>query len=172
MKLVTIKNSITADLQRQPARLWSLVTSPRWTIALGITTLLALVALSTFNGVTADRFAADLAITRWVQKFQVNESLEEVLFYILFETLAGVIVAVTVLWLWFRSGHRVDAVVLVLAKFPKLHQLPPTRRLRPAEARRGLSERHRWSRWKEFPQRTRRSGRSSLRFPLVPAYAA
>ena len=124
MNLVTIKNSITADLRRQSARLWSLATSPRWTIALGISTLLALVALSTFNGVTADRFAADLTITRWLQNFKANESLEEVLFYISFETLAGVIVAATVLWLWFRSGHRVDAVVLVLVKFPNFINSP------------------------------------------------
>ena len=124
MNLDTIKNSITVDLPRQSARLWSLATSPRWTKALGITTLLALVALSTFNAVTTERFAADLAITRWVQNFEVNESLEEFLFYIAFETLAGVIVAVTVLWLWFRSGHRVDAVVLVLAKFPNFINFP------------------------------------------------
>ena len=89
-----------------------------------MTTLLALVALSTCNAVTTNRFVADLAITRWVQKLQVNESLEEVLFYLTFETLTGVVVAGTVLWLWFRSGHRVDAVVLALAKLPNFINFP------------------------------------------------
>ena len=124
MNLVTLKNSITADLPRQWARLLSVAASPRWTIALGTTTLLALAALSTYNAVTADRFVADLAITRWVQNFEVNESLEEVLFYITFETLAGVVVVAAALWLWFRSGHRVDVVVLLLAKFPNFINFP------------------------------------------------
>ena len=120
-----MKSRITGVLPKEFAKLSSVPISPRWKIALGITTLLmALVALSTYNAVTTDRFVADLAITRWVQKFEVNEALEEALFYIIFEALAGVVIMVAVLWLWFRSGHRIDAVVLLLAKFPNVINFP------------------------------------------------
>ena len=120
-----MKKSIAAAFPKRLARLSSVAKSPRWTIALGITTLLvALVALSTYNAVTTDRFVSDLAISRWVQKFEGNEALEEALFYITFEALAGVFIMLAVLWLWFRSGHRVDAIVLLLAKFPNVINFP------------------------------------------------
>ncbi len=120
-----MKSSITAASPKQSAKLSGVAKSPRWTIALGITTLLvALVALSTYNAVTTDRFVVDLTITRWVQNFEANESLEEALFYIIFEALAGVVIMAAVLWLWFRSGHRVDAIVLLLAKFPNFINFP------------------------------------------------
>ena len=86
-------------------------------LGLGLLGLLAATALATYNGVTTDRFAADLAITRWLQKVQVNESVEEILAYVVFEGFAGVLVASAMLWLWFK-GHRVDAFVLLLAKAP------------------------------------------------------
>jgi len=120
-----MKNSIIAALPKQWAKRSSVTISPRWTIALGITTLLvALVALSTYNAVTTDRFVVDLAITRWVQNFEVDELLEEVLFYIVFEAVAGVVIMAATLWLWFRSGHRVDAIVLMLAKIPNFINFP------------------------------------------------
>ena len=93
-------------------------------MALAGTTLLSLIALSTFNAVTTDRFAADKAITQWVQKLEVSESLEETLFYVVFETLAGLVVAVAALFLWFFGGHRVDAIVLGLAKIPNFINFP------------------------------------------------
>ena len=124
MNLATVKNSVTAALPRQAASLSMRAVSSRWTVAGGVVTLLALVALSTYNGVTTDRFAADLSITRWVQNLEVNESLEEVFFYLTFETLAGLAIAATALWLWFWGGHRVDAVVLVLAKLPNFVNFP------------------------------------------------
>ena len=111
MNLANIRNSITAA-------------SPRWTMAMGITTLLGLLALSTFNAVTTDRFAADKAITLWVQKFEVSASLEETLFYVVFEALAGIVVAAVALWLWFIGGHRVDAIALGLAKIPNFINFP------------------------------------------------
>ena len=112
MDKATMKNRITAAYPS------------RWPMALGVSTLLALVALSTYNAVTTDRFVADLAITQWLQKLEVDETLEEILFYVVFESLAGVVVLAAGLWLWFRNGHRVDAVVLVIAKLPNFLNFP------------------------------------------------
>ncbi|MCH8205399.1 MAG: phosphatase PAP2 family protein [Chloroflexi bacterium] len=119
-----MKNSITTALPRQSAILSRAAIPARWAAALGIVILLALVALTTYNAVTTDRFAADLAITRWLQNLEVNEALEEIVFYIIFEGLAGVVIMAAVMWLWFRSGHRVDAVVLMLAKLPNFINFP------------------------------------------------
>ena len=89
----------------------------QWPLFGGVTFLLALTALSTYNAVTTDRFVADLAITLWLQRLSVNERLEELVLYAVFEALAGGVVAVVLVWLWYR-GHRVDALVLLLAKAP------------------------------------------------------
>ena len=84
---------------------------------LGLVSLLSLIALSTYNAVTTDRFIVDLSITRWLQKLEVNESVEELLFYAFFWGMAGVILVLVWVWLWFW-GHRIDAVILVLANIP------------------------------------------------------
>ncbi len=91
--------------------------STRWLKPAGLIALLAMIALATFSAVTTDRFAADLAITRWVQQLKVNETFEELFFYAIFEGLAGTLVMAAAILLWFR-GHRVDVVVLALAKIP------------------------------------------------------
>ena len=88
-------------------------------IGVGITTLLALTALSTFNGVTSDRFRWDLAITQWVQRLEVNETVEELVLYAAFAALGGAIAFGAGLWIWFR-GHRVDVVMLGLAQIPNI----------------------------------------------------
>ena len=124
MNLVNAINSVTAALPRRTVRLLGVTASPRAGTALGLTALLVLLAMSTYNAVTTDRFAGDLAFTRWVQELEVDEGLEELLFYIAFEGLAGVLVAAAFLWLWFGSGHRVDAIVLVLAKLPNFINFP------------------------------------------------
>lgn len=124
MNLANALNRITAGLGKRSTRSLYLAASQRPVIALGLTVLLVLLALSTYNAVTTDRFAADLAITRWVQKLEVDEALEKVVFHIVFEGLAGVVVAGAFLWLWFKSGHRVDAVVLALAKLPNFINFP------------------------------------------------
>ncbi len=113
--------AIKIDVPDTPSRRLPVVSD--WAIsklslkAVGITVLLAMTALATFSAVTTDRFAADLAITRWVQRLEVNETFEELFFYAIFEGLAGVLVMAAAIWLWFR-GHRVDVVVLALAKIP------------------------------------------------------
>ena len=124
MNLANAINRISAGLGKRSTSSLNVTASQRPVIALGLTVLLVLLALSTYNAVTTDRFAADLAITRWVQKLQVDEAWEEVIFYIVFEGLAGVVVAGAFLWLWFRSGHRVDAIVLALAKLPNFINFP------------------------------------------------
>ena len=92
-------------------------------MGLGITTLLALTALSTYNGVTTDRFRSDLAITQWVQRLEVNETVEEFVLYAAFQAIAGAIAFTAGLWIWFR-GHRVDVVILGLAQLPNIVNFP------------------------------------------------
>jgi len=92
-------------------------------IGLGITTLLALTALSTYNGVTSDRFRSDLAITKWVQRLEVNETVEEFVLYAAFQATAGAIAFVAGILIWFR-GHRVDVVILGLAQIPNIINFP------------------------------------------------
>ena len=42
----------------------------------------------------------------------------------MFEGFAGLLVFLTALWLWFKGGHRVDVVVLALAKIPNFVNFP------------------------------------------------
>ncbi len=86
-------------------------------MGIGLLGLLATTALVTYSAVTTDRFAADLAITRWLQQVQVNDTAVQILSYVLFEGLVVVLAASAILWLWFK-GHRVDAFVVVLAMAP------------------------------------------------------
>ena len=81
--------------------------------------VLAVAALSTYNGVTSDRIRLDLAITQWVQKLKVNETVEELVLYTVFAALGSAIAFGAGLWIWFR-GHRVDVVLLGLAQIPIL----------------------------------------------------
>ena len=104
----------SAEALRQAA---GRVTLRWWLMVTGITALLALTALSTYNAVTTDRFVVDLSISRWVQKLEVNESLEEVLFYMGVIGVGGVTAGAVFLWQWLR-GYRVDAIVLLLGVLP------------------------------------------------------
>ena len=85
---------------------------------LGITALLGLLALSTHNGVTTDRFAADLSIIRWLQKLDLGP-IRGLLFAMGLRGVAGVILGLTALWLWAR-GHRVEGVMCLLIVLPDL----------------------------------------------------
>jgi len=82
----------------------------------GISLLLAAVALSTFNAVTVERFAWDLTLMEWVQKLGVG-SLHGVLFWMGVRGFAGAVMAGTAAWLWLR-GHRVEAVMIVIMLIP------------------------------------------------------
>ena len=86
-------------------------------IGLGIVGLLALTALSSYNAATTNRFAWDLSITEWIQKLEVSESFEDVLFYMGILGLGGAVMVPVWLWQWFR-GHRMDALLLLLTLLP------------------------------------------------------
>ena len=90
--------------------------SPRL-LPFALVALLAVTALSSYNAVTTERFAWDLAISRWVQKFTVSESLEEVLFFMGVLGLAGAMMVAAWLWLWLK-GHRTDGLLLLLTLLP------------------------------------------------------
>ncbi len=83
-----------------------------------ITALLGVMALTTYNGVTTDRFPADLSITRWLQKLDLGP-IRGLLFTMGLRGVAGVTLGLTALWLWFR-GHRVEGVLCLLIVIPDI----------------------------------------------------
>jgi membrane-associated phospholipid phosphatase len=85
---------------------------------LGVAALLGLLALSTYNAVTTDRFPADLSITRWLQKLDLGP-IRGLLFTMGLRGVAGVTLGLTALWLWFR-GHRVEGVMCLLIVLPDI----------------------------------------------------
>lgn len=109
-------NAVVASVKER-ARTSDKTARRRWLVFSGVLALLALTALSSFNAVTTDRFVVDLAITRWVQGLKVDESLEEVLFYMGVLGVGGAVASIVGLWQWLR-GYRVDAALLLLSILP------------------------------------------------------
>lgn len=80
--------------------------------AAGVAAILGLTAYSTFHGVTADRWAYDLAISEFLQRVDVG-SLSGALFWVGARGLAGVTMAIAAIWLWL-SGRRAAAALIAL----------------------------------------------------------
>ena len=83
----------------------------------GVLLLLTVTALSSYNAVTTDRFAWDLSISRWAQKVNVSESLEEMLFFMGVLGLGGAAMVLAWLLLWL-NGHRGEAILLFFGLLP------------------------------------------------------
>ena len=80
--------------------------------AAGVAAILGLTAYSTFHGVTADRWAYDLAISEFLQRVDIG-SLSGALFWVGARGLAGVTMAVAAIWLWL-NGRRAAAALIAL----------------------------------------------------------